>query len=633
VKWRSLFECLAGYIAFSNRVISNFASLSRKVVFMPRLEYFAPGVYVEEINRGSRPIEGISMSVAGFVGFTEDVRGDAELFSPMLITSWDQYLEYFSTLGSDGYTSFGAYLPFAVKGWFDNGGGRCWVVSIGTQAPPDDEQSSATSSSANVREPAVGAESLTIAKTAGKRNALAFQIKERPGERAEDNLRLKVVIESDEPSLPASLDEEEAFDTGEFFKIRVIQGDVQDYEELEVFRHLTMERPESVSPSDETEPVSPSSEEPVTIPPGGGIFVETALRQSQWINVQAIAPAGLPLAQRPANGLYEVAVPPVPYPMSRLYQKIYGAQKARTGMMGLFEIDEVAMIACPDLMLAYQKNWLDLDQVHAVMQMMITNCENAAPSPPYRMVVLDPPPVKPRKGSAPVLPRQMKPQDVAEWLDEHFGRRSQFAALYYPWVQVANPRENGKPIMIPPCGHMMGLWCQTDETRGVYKAPANVVPRGVLGLAYDTNFREQEMLNPKGINCIRKFKERGTLVWGARTLAERSDVDWRYISVRRLMSFISKSIENGTQWAVFEPNDEDLWARVTRTVSNFLERLWREGALFWGNSRRGFLCEMRSGSKHDGNNSDGAFIRRSWGMSCSPSRVRHLPHQSVEWSR
>ncbi|NEQ99542.1 MAG: phage tail sheath family protein, partial [Cyanothece sp. SIO2G6] len=99
------------------------------------LDYFAPGVYVEEVDRGSRPIEGVSMSVAGFVGFTEDIRGDAELFQPMMVTNWSQYMEYFAKPGSTGFTDFDAYLPFAVKGWFDNGGGRCWIVSIGTKLP------------------------------------------------------------------------------------------------------------------------------------------------------------------------------------------------------------------------------------------------------------------------------------------------------------------------------------------------------------------------------------------------------------------------------------------------------------------------------------------------------------------
>jgi uncharacterized protein len=539
---------------------------------MARLEYYAPGVYVEEINRGSRPIEGISMSVAGFVGFTEDVRGDAELFEPQLITSWDQYLDCFSRLGSDGYTDFGAYLPFAVKGWFDNGGGRCWVVSIGTQQPPKPEGKS-SSRTAQVSAMQQEDESGTIVRTTGKRESLRFKIKAGQPE----SLRLKLVIEPDEPDVPANV-AEEVFDTGEFFKISIIQKG----ENAEVFRHLTMQ-PSSTSGTG-------STESDVLL--GRGVFVEEALNQSDrsLVSVQVIADAGLPLAQRPANGLYEVSSPRIPYPVNQLYPKLYGTRKQRTGMLGLFEIDEVSMIACPDLMLAYEKGWLTLDQVQAVMEMMMVGCESSEPSPPYRMVVLDPPPVKPNKGNEAVPPKQVKPQDVSDWL-KGFGRRSQFAALYYPWIQVANPRENGKPILVPPCGHMMGIWCQTDGNRGVYKAPANVVPRGISGLAYDTNFREQELLNPEGINCIRKFKDRGTLVWGARTLVDKADVDWRYISVRRLMSFISKSIEIGTQWAVFEPNDEDLWARVTRTVSNFLERLWREGALFGGTPEEAFYVK------------------------------------------
>ena len=102
---------------------------------MARLDYFAPGVYVEEVDRGSRPIEGVSTSVAGFIGFTEDIRGGAEIFKPMLVTSWTQYLEYFARRGSNGFTEFDAYLPFAVRGYFLNGGGRCWITSIGTQLP------------------------------------------------------------------------------------------------------------------------------------------------------------------------------------------------------------------------------------------------------------------------------------------------------------------------------------------------------------------------------------------------------------------------------------------------------------------------------------------------------------------
>lgn len=525
---------------------------------MARLDYFAPGVYVEEVTRGSRAIQGVSLSVAGFVGFTEDIRGDAEIFEPTLVTSWSQYLENFSKVGSDGFTDFGAYLPFSVKGWFENGGGRCWVVSIGTRLPVRDDSIS--------EDQTAGAPAITAVKTSSSKPSLNFSLK--PEKEAEG--RVKVLIDSDEP-IPID-DPEDEFNSGEFFQIKVVTRDGEETE----YRHLTMQNPEGIAEADLS----------------SGVFVLEALRDSEYLDIEVVAePGGFPLAQRPANGLYEVRPRAITYRTRRWYQETYGSVRRRSGVQGLFEVDEVAMVACPDLMLVYQRGLISLEQVHGVMEMMITNCETSAPGPAYRMAVIDPPPVKPRKSTLPILPEQQKPQDVEAWRMDSFGRFSQFAALYYPWLKVPNPKAAGKSITIPPCGHMMGLWCRTDESRGIHKAPANEIPRGVTGLAYDTNFREQEFLNPKGINCTRKFRNRGTLVWGARTMAQLDDTDWRYVSVRRIMSYIAKSIEEGTQWAVFEPNDEDLWARVTRTVKNFLERIWRQGALFGSTPEEAFYVK------------------------------------------
>ena len=224
---------------------------------------------------------------------------------------------------------------------------------------------------------------------------------------------------------------------------------------------------------------------------------------------------------------------------NQFFGKVQGVRDDQTGVQGSFEIDDINMLAFPDLMLAHQarkadgSRLLDQDQIYGIMELMVSLCENATPNPANRMVVLDAPPDK------------IKPQQVYQWLDD-FGRRSMYAALYYPWIKVLNPKNAGKPILVPPCGHMMGIWSRIDETRGVYKAPANETPRGVIGLAYDCNFREQELLNKVGINCIRKFPNRGIKVWGARTLVEPDNTNWRYISVRRLMSYINKSIEEGS---------------------------------------------------------------------------------------
>ena len=148
-------------------------------------------------------------------------------------------------------------------------------------------------------------------------------------------------------------------------------------------------------------------------------------------------------------------------------------------------------------------------------------------------------------------------------------------AYYFPWIEVYDPQKGN--VFQPPSGYMAGVYARSDAERGVHKAPANELVRGALGLKYSITKGEQDILNPKGINCIRFFKNRGIRVWGARTIS--SDPSWRYINVRRLFNMVEASIELGTQWVVFEPNDHKLWKRVERTITAFLLMVWRSGAL------------------------------------------------------
>jgi hypothetical protein len=515
---------------------------------MARLDYFAPGVYIEEIDRGSRPIEGVSTAVAGFVGFTQDIRDGAELFKPILITNWTQYLNYFASPNSDGFTDFNAYLPFAVYGYFMNGGGRCYVTSIGTQLPGAPKPANP--------EPA-------FLRINGRNNRPTLGFVLRPEQSADGAIRIQIADSSPLPP-PEGTEGEAPPNTGEYFSVQIFRGNAT--EPLEQYHNLTMNR---------------------EVAPQVGKYAEAELRSSMYVQIRDLASAGQPrggqpLSRRPGNGEYEITPPLVAPSADRFSTDLEGVRDDRTGVRGIFEIDEITMLACPDLMRVYESGVMNLEQVHGIMELMISMSEGSAsgdiPNPPNRMVLLDPP------------PEFTKPQQVVEWLNR-FNRRSMFAALYYPWIKVANPRDRGNPILVPPCGHVMGVWARTDETRGVYKAPANEVPRGVIGLGYETNFREQELLNPLGINCIRTFPNRGIRIWGARTLVEPDKTEWRYISVRRLISYIEKSIELGTQWVVFEPNDEDLWARVRRTVSNFLERIWREGALFGSSPQQAFYVK------------------------------------------
>ena len=151
-----------------------------------------------------------------------------------------------------------------------------------------------------------------------------------------------------------------------------------------------------------------------------------------------------------------------------------------------------------------------------------------------------------------------------------------YAAVYTPWIEIHDATTRDW-IDQPPSGHLAGVYARTDATRGVHKAPANVPLIGALGLTRQIGRAEQGLLNPVGVNVIRQFSH-GFRVWGARTLAE-STSEWRYVPVRRLATMITQSIERGTRWVIFEPNDEPLWAAVRRDVGAFLHTMWRDGTL------------------------------------------------------
>jgi phage tail sheath protein FI len=175
---------------------------------------------------------------------------------------------------------------------------------------------------------------------------------------------------------------------------------------------------------------------------------------------------------------------------------------------------------------------------------------------------------------------------------------TRYAACYHPWIQVAD-RESGAKRLVPPGGHVLGVYARVDSERGVFKAPANEVVRGAVGLAADITSRQQEALNGAGVNVIRRLAGRGVRVWGARTLS--SDPEWKYVSIARLFIYLERSIDQGTRWAVFEPNDERLWARVQDTVRQFLRVQWRSGALVGTTEEKAFFvrCDRTTLTQDD----------------------------------
>ncbi|MCP3849980.1 MAG: phage tail protein [Gammaproteobacteria bacterium] len=172
-------------------------------------------------------------------------------------------------------------------------------------------------------------------------------------------------------------------------------------------------------------------------------------------------------------------------------------------------------------------------------------------------------------------------------------------ALYYPWVQIADPTGNKQTINVPPSGAMAGIYARTDVDRGVHKAPANTIVSGALKFAQDINKFQQELLNPNGINCLRSFPGRGHRVWGSRTLS--SDPEWKYINVRRYFMFLERSIEKSTQWVVFEPNGEALWTNIRATIEGFLYNEWRSGHLLGAKPEDAFFvrCDRSTMTQND----------------------------------
>jgi hypothetical protein len=171
-----------------------------------------------------------------------------------------------------------------------------------------------------------------------------------------------------------------------------------------------------------------------------------------------------------------------------------------------------------------------------------------------------------------------------------------FGAMYVPWFTVANPFNDkdktwSTDVVVPPSGFVAGVFARVDGSRGVHKAPANETVAGITGLAYTINAREQASYNVRGINCVRDFGGRGIRIWGARTLSTLSNPSWKYINVRRLFIMIEKTIQLGSQWAVFEPNDHRLWARLRRNIWAFLSRVWSSGALMGRTANQAFYVK------------------------------------------
>ncbi|MEU9090410.1 phage tail sheath family protein [Streptomyces sp. NPDC087901] len=458
--------------------------------------YLTPGVYVEEVQSGARPIEGVGTAVAAFVGFAET----GPFHRPTLVTSWDQYVSAFGTFTPD------TYLTLAVHGYFSNGGGAAYIVRIG--GPAEDAQQGSAPAAA----PSVAIGGFLVSARPGAGDGLSIEVADPEGENPpEDRFRL-LVRQGGKVA--------ETYDTS-------VRKNVKGYLVTQARQSKLIE---------------------VTEQPGAA----QTRPEKQSLSLAPAAPdAGTTARSGPTEYV--------------------GDASARTGIAALEAIDEITMVAVPDLMSAHRRGDIDDEGVRAVQLAVIAHCEQMGD----RVAVLDTPP-------------GMNAQRVRTWRNDDAGYDSRYATVYYPWLKVLDPA-TGQQTLIPPSGHVAGVWARSDAERGVHKAPANEVIRGALDLELRLSKGEQDLLNPIGVNCVRAFPGRGIRIWGARTLA--SDPAWRYLNVRRLFNYLEESILLGTQWVVFEPNDDRLWSSIRRNVTAFLTEEWRRGALFGRTAEEAFYVK------------------------------------------
>jgi uncharacterized protein len=452
--------------------------------------YLTPGVYVEEVSSGQKPIEGVATSVAAFVGLLPG----GPINRPMRVSNWTQFANIYTNpqQPENGPFMEGSYTAHAVYGYFQNGGSIAWIIRVGSERSAPVAQ--AVLPAATDKE----VEALRVLALEGATEPVKVEITEEPPQEGKDS-------------------------NDQTYKLVVTAGT-----DTEEYTGVSMKK--------------------------GRSFVATRVNSaSKLIKIEETG-AALPDV-RVATGSYTLSVPSVALEKVKA-SDFEGDVATRKGMGNASALDEVTMLIMPDIVSLNG----DGSQMRDLQGKMIAHAELMGD----RMAILD-------------TPDGLIAQDVLEWRMNTAGYDSKMAALYWPWIEVMDPLTR-RPIRIPPSGHVAGVWARTDETRGVHKAPANEVMRGVNGLAFHITHAEQGELNRNGINCIRAFPGRGIRIWGARTLS--SDPEWRYINVRRLFNFVAESIMLGTQWSVFEPNDARLWASLSTNVSSFLSRVYRTGALF-----------------------------------------------------
>jgi phage tail sheath protein FI len=589
----------------------------------------APGVHVKEVEQGAKPIAGVSTSTAGFLGPTE--RGPTE---PRLVTSFADYRRLYGGYLDD------SYLAPAVEGFFTNGGSRAFVGRV-TRASnpaeysllagsgggtPDSEAeklwpaeqivdfgpgTSSTTTQLSLSNLGVAGEDSAIEITSGDLSVsdtnvwgaalgTSSPLTISAGDSASIDVTFQgspeavtgtLTIAHDGSNSPVevtlrggeSLIDVEAIGPGEWGShIAVFVDDATMYapgknqlfkvtlrywaddEDLKIAKRYHGNTDNDAVPEPDVE----EEYDDLSPEPSASNFYESVVNPaSNLVDLHRKGP-GRP-ANTAANAPNWLSYTPAPGKPAEINSALYKGDATlppneRTGFAGFETIDGISIICVPD------------EHRHGVTTALYEHCVGMQD----RFGILQ-------------APRSTgNPSDVSPSVN------SDYTAYYYPWVNVISS-ETGNEIQVPPGGHVAGIYARSDGEHGVHKAPANEVVRGAQSLQFDLNDADQAGLNARGVNCIRSFRGRGIRVWGARTTSP--DPAWKYLNVRRLFLYLRESIEEGTQWVVFEPNDSDLWARVEQTIRDFLTGVWEDGALMGTTPEEAFYvkCDRTTMTQND----------------------------------
>ena len=580
--------------------------------------YLHPGVYVEEIPSGVRPIEGVGTSTAAFVGYT--TRGP--MAEPTLIFKWDTYDDQFGGIRDTGKSAQGDPMGFAVYNFFLNGGTAAYVVRVTQDGTAD------------------AAEGFLL--NPNDNSQIIKFIAANPGEWGND-LELRFALKDDSTThftlRVGVLDDEGEFKELErFTDLTVADDSAVDYIESKVNDASQLVQVEvqdistyllGTSTSQDLSAVSDFSvvnSKTMTVTVDGtaravtfgaseftnsSTLADVATRIQDLVRGAVVANTAvadftcgavsnqlvLTSGTRLTTSSVVVTGPGDATDASTdLLLGLANAGTEQTGQESLNQLlssaaDEVSLgggdngslpdKAAYDAIFSAFEKYRDINIVCLPDQTWNTSAEQAiidaavahAEKMKSRMVIIDPPVGTELKTEKSVTDLGFKPKT--------------YSVVYYPWAKVANPFYNaetnpGVPttLLAGPSGLAAGMWAKTDGKRGVWKAPAGVETSllGVAGLQYLVEDGEQDNLNPLGINALRRMPGFGPVIWGTRTLATKADPEWRYIPVRRTAIMIEQSISEGIQWAVFEPNNHNLWASLRGNIGSFMDGLFRAGA-------------------------------------------------------